>query len=367
MIKVLFFIESLSGGGAEKVLRNLVNNMDQGRFDITVATAYPVDAKQLLAPGIRYKSMFPAENRINRLRYRLESAAGLAYALHLKGNYDVEVAYLECGATKIIAGSTNKKAKKIAWVHCDLERAFGTDGSFAAKCAPWYAKYDRVACVSQRVRESFVSMFGDVPQADVVYNVVDSEEILQKAQEPLPAGIEKRKKTVLLVGRLTAQKNLLRMLKAHEKALQDGLDHDLWILGEGEDRGMVEQFVSEHGLGDSVALFGFQQNPYAFMREADIMACSSDYEGFSTFVTEALILGKPIVTTDVSGMRELLGDSEYGLITENDDEDFCRGLVEMVNRNDDLLLAMAQCARERGKSFEMDALLEKTQGYLESL
>lgn len=360
-------MDNLTEGGAEKVLRNLVNNMDQSRFDITVATAYPVDAKQLLAPGIRYKSMFPAENRINRLRYRLESAAGLAYALHLKGNYDVEVAYLECGATKIIAGSTNKKAKKIAWVHCDLERAFGTDGSFAAKCAPWYAKYDRVACVSRRVKESFVSMFGDVPQADVVYNVVDSDEILHKAQEPLPAGVEKRKKTVLLVGRLSAPKNILRILKAHRKILNAGIEHDLWIVGEGEERAKIETFIAENDLQNSVTLFGFQQNPYAFMREADIMACSSDYEGFSTFVTEALVLGKPVVTTDVSGMRELLGDSEYGLITENDDEDFCRGLVEMVNRDDDLLLAMAQCARERGRSFEMDALLEKTQGYLESL
>lgn len=367
MIKVLFFIESLSGGGAEKVLRNLVNNMDQGRFDITVATVYPVDAEHLLVPGIRYKSMFPADNRVNRLRYRLEAAAGLSYALHLKDDYDVECAYLECGTTKIIAGSTNKKAKKIAWVHCDLERAFGTDGSFAAKCAPWYAKYDRVACVSQRVKESYVSMFGDTPKAEVVYNSVDSDEILQKAQEPLPAGVEKRKKTVLLVGRLSSPKNILRMLKAHQKTLADGIDHDLWIVGEGEERAKIEAFIAENGLQDSVTLFGFQNNPYAFMREADIMACSSDYEGFSTFVTEALILGKPIVTTDVSGMRELLGDSEFGLITAAEDEAFCEGLKSVLQKEDAELRQMHIAASQRGKTFETSVLVKQTELFLEGL
>ena len=75
---------------------------------------------------------------------------------------------------------------------------------------------------------------------------------------------------------------------------------------------------------------GFRDNPYCLMGTADLLVCSSVFEGFSTFITEGLILGKPIVTTDVSGMRELLGDSEYGLITANDDEAFYEGVKRML-------------------------------------
>lgn len=79
VINILFFIESLSGGGAEKVLRNLVNAMDQTKFCITVQTLYPDDAGKYLAPGIRYRYCYPAKNRINELRMRAEAAAGLTY------------------------------------------------------------------------------------------------------------------------------------------------------------------------------------------------------------------------------------------------------------------------------------------------
>ena len=123
MIKILFFIEELEAGGAEKVLRDLVNHMDQTKFDITVQTVWPCDASKYLVSGIRYKSTYSAKNRINRLRYRFEAEVGILYHLHIKDDYDIECAYLEMGPTKVIASSTNKKAKKLAWVHCDLTKA----------------------------------------------------------------------------------------------------------------------------------------------------------------------------------------------------------------------------------------------------
>ena len=143
MIKILFFIEELVGGGAEKVLQNLANNMDQSQFDITVQSVWPYQGEKVLAPGIRYKSLYPVKNRITAHIYRLEAAAGLAYRLHMKDNYDIECAFLEHGPTKILASSTNKKARKYAWVHCDLSRALAgyvhnSYEAFAAKTYKWW-------------------------------------------------------------------------------------------------------------------------------------------------------------------------------------------------------------------------------------
>lgn len=366
MIKILFFIETLKAGGAEKVMIDLVNHMDQSKFAVTVQTVWPCDASRYLVPGIRYKSMYAAENRINHLRYRVEAEKSLAYRLHIRDDYDIECAYLEMGPTKIMAASTNKEAKKLAWVHCDLTRAVSDPQAYAAKTAPWYAKFDRVVCVSRSVKERFDELFQNRFDSTVLYNVIDDGAIRQKALLPLPDDAEKRRFTVLSVGRFSPEKRFVRLLQAHKRLLDEGLAHDLWILGDGPERPMLEQYVADNGLQASVRMPGFIENPYPFMREADLLACSSIYEGYSTFMTEGIILGKPVVTTDVSGMRELLGDSEYGLIVEDDDEAFYRGLKRMLTDAD----CRAQYAKEavlRSEDFSAHVLTETAEHFFEEL
>ncbi len=366
MIKILFLIEALTGGGAEKVLRDLVNHMDQTKFDITVQTVWPSDAEKYLVPGIRYKSMYPDRNEYHRLRYRAEAECGLAYRLHIKDDYDIECAYLEMGPTKVLSASCNSKAKKLAWVHCDLSKAVGDPKAFAVKTAPWYAKYNQVVCVAQSVKEQFDRLFQNRFDSTVLYNVIDDGTIREKSLQQLPAGAEKRRCTVLSVGRFSPPKNYMRLLKSHKRLLHEGLMHDLWILGDGPERPMLERFVAENNLQDSVWMPGFYENPYPFMREADLLACSSIFEGFSTFMTEGVILAKPIVTTDVSGMRELLGDSEYGLIVENDDEAFYRGIKHMLT-DPELRADYARRTVTRGRDFSTERLTRETEAFLMNL
>lgn len=364
MIKILFFIENLTGGGAEKVLRDLVNHMDQTKFDITVQTVWPCDASKYLVPGIRYKSMYPSESKANHLRYRAEAETGLAYRLRVKVDYDIECAYLEMGPTKVMSASTNKKAKKLAWIHCDLTKAVDDPQAFAAKTAAWYAKFDQIVCVSQNVKERFDELFHNRFPTTVLYNVIDDASIRENALLPLPEEMKKRRFTVLSVGRFSPPKNFMRLLRAHKQLLDEGLQHDLWILGDGPERPMLEQYVLENRLQDSVWMPGFLENPYPFMREADLLACTSVYEGYSTFMTEGVILGKPIVTTDVTGMRELLGDSEYGLIVENEDEAFYQGLKRMLT--DSKLREQYRIrAEQRGLQFSSARLAAITEAFFE--
>ncbi len=365
MLKVLFFIETLVGGGAEKVLRDLVNHMDQEKFDITVQTVWPCDATKYLVPGIRYRSMYPSASKINQLRYRAEAECGLAYRLHIKDDYDIECAYLEMGATKVLASSTNRRAVKLAWVHCGLTDAMKDWSSYQAKTAPWYQKYDCIVCVSQSVKESFEKIFPSSFRTEVLYNVVEDDVIRKKAEESIP-GLQKRRATLLAVGRFSPQKNYARLLKSHERLLQEGVAHDLWILGDGEQRAQIEQYIHDHGLTDSVTLFGFQRNPYPYMKAVDLIVCASNFEGYSTVISESTILGKAIVTTECSGMREILGDSEYGLITKNNDEAFYQGLKKMI-MDPDLQQVYAAKAALRGKQFSMQTLIDRSEAFLSSL
>lgn len=366
MLKVLFFIESLGGGGAEKVLIDLVNHMDQSKFDITVQTLWPSDNRNKLAKGVHYRSIYSKQNRWNNSCMRLESALGWTYQLHMKDKYDIEVAYLECGTTKILSASTNRRAAKIAWVHCDLSIKMGDVlDSFVQKAAPQYRKYDRIACVSQDVLNTYQNLFGPVPPAVVVHNTVDDKLIQEMAAQALPADAIKRKTTLVTLGRLTHEKAYDRLLRVHKRLQQEGFDYDLWILGEGEDRPTLEQYIEKNDLADSVRLFGFRDNPYPFVNAADLLVCSSRYEGFSTFVTEGLILGKPIVTTDCAGMRELLGDSEFGLITENSEDGLYVGLKQILS-SPAQYRTLAEASGKRGADFTSASLVKITESFLES-
>lgn len=364
MIKILFFIETLKEGGAEKVLCNLVNNMDQTKYAVTVQTVWPCDASRYLVSGIRYKSMYSSNSKANQLRYRAEAEAGLAYRLHIKDDYDIECAYLEMGPTKVMAASTNKKAKKLAWVHCDLKKKMGDTQAFVKKTADWYHRFDKVICVSEDVRKSFVGLFGNGPEPVVLYNTINDQEILEKSALPCP--VQKRKLTALAIGRLTEQKGFDRLLEAHHRLQQNGLNYDLWILGEGPDQEAMEEMINAYGMQDSVKLLGFSDNPYTFLRECDLYVCSSRYEGMSTTVIESLILGKPIVTTDCTGMRELLGDSEYGLIVGNDAAALCSGMRKML-QDAQLLRHYAEKASERGAAFSAATLTNQTETFFEAI
>ena len=330
-IKILFYIDTLVGGGAEKVLRTLVNSMDQSKFDITVQTTFREDTENLLNKGIKYNYCYSKKNPLSNIIFRAEAALNLVYPFHIKGNYDIEVAYLECASTKIMAGSTNKKSKKLAWVHCDLRKITDDPKGFAEKCKPWYDKFNKVICVSESVREGFVELFGNTTESEIIHNTVDDTEIIQKAACVLPNNIKKRKLTLLSIGRLSTPKNYPRLLKTVKVLFDEGFDFDLWILGEGELRKEIEKLIEEYNIKERVNLLGFYDNPYPFIKNADLAVCSSDYEGLSTFITESLILGKPIVTTNCGGMDELLGNNDYGIVTDNDDTAFLEGLRNVLS------------------------------------
>ncbi len=367
MIKILFFIDTLTGGGAEKVLRTLVNNMDQSKFDITVHTVEGEDPTNHLAPGIRYRAINRCKTawgkKLFSYWYRLCAQLKWLYPLYIRDDYDIEVAYLECGPTKIIAGSTNQQAKKIAWVHCDLQKRPELAAQ-AEKLKRYYQRYDKIVCVAESVRESYVQLMGNTPEAVVLYNVNDETDILTKAQkervrkENLP--------TFVCVGRLSYEKGVDRLLDASANLRTEGYEFRLWIVGDGDQRAALQKKTEQNGLENTVHFWGFQENPYPYMQAADCVICPSRYEGFSTVVTEALILGKPVVTTPCSGMRELLGESEYGLITDDSVQGLCEGMKQFL-ANSEHRERYAEAALKRGTAFSRKNAVEKTEHFFSEL
>ncbi len=363
MIRILFFIENLSAGGAEKVLQNLVNNMDKEKFDITVQTVWRENPEGLLNENVKYKYIYPTYSKFNNYKYRISALLKTIYPLHIKDVYDIEVAYLECGATKVISTSTNKKAKKIAWVHCDLSKKISNIDEFKAKSIAWYKKFDTVVCVSKDVEKSFKSIYGSEFNTQVLYNVIDDCSIREKSNEAIDDyTFDENIPTIVSVGRLSAEKRFDRLIEAHKALLNEGILNKLLIIGEGDERKNLEQLIKTLDIQKTVTLSGFKNNPYPYIKNAELLVCSSDYEGFSSFVAEGLILGKAIVTTKCNGMEELLGISEYGIITECDTKALSEGIKNLLV-DKSLKEEYEMNASERGECFSIESSVKETEHF----
>lgn len=333
MKKVLFLINTLNGGGAEKVLVDTVNNLDHTKYDITVQTVFDEGVyKAKLSKIINYKTIILSKNKlIKRILSRVlftSLVIHLTYRFFIEKQYDYEIAFLEGLPTKIISKSTSKKAKKYAWVHTDLNsfpdsyKAYGTE----AKEEEAYRSFDKIFCVSDAVRNEFLKKY-KIPEQRVktLYNVIDDTQILKKSHENtvLTTTI---KPLFVTVGRLVTQKGYERLLRVHHRLINEGYEHALMIIGSGELHDTLADYIKENNLTKSAFLMGFQSNPHKYVSTADMFICSSIAEGYSMVVSEAVICGTPVLSTDVAGIREPIENPRYSVVVENSEQALYEGI-----------------------------------------
>ena len=146
--------------------------------------------------------------------------------------------------------------------------------------------------------------------ADDVRDEVERRETLSTVLPPLP-GV----RTFVTAGRLSAEKNHARMIKAFGRVHQENPNVRLVILGRGPLREKLGQLVEELGLTSAVTLAGHQSNPHAIVANGDCFVLSSDYEGQPMVLLEAMVLGRPVVTTAFGSVRGALPEG-YGLVVE---------------------------------------------------
>ena len=168
------------------------------------------------------------------------------------------------------------------------------------------------------------------------------------------------------VGKIVPNKGFDRMIKIQKKLLAEGYQTKLLILGTGNQRTELEKWCKENGIFDTVQFLGYQTNPYKYVSKCDLFVCASHEEGFSTAATEALIVGTPVCTVEVSGMKEMLGNNEYGLITENNEEALYQGIKALLDQPE-LLQHYKEQAIIRGKTFSTKNTVHAVESMLEAL
>ena len=369
--KLLFFITSLAGGGAEKVLVNMVNHMDKEKYDITVLTLFDYGVnRKFLSNEIKYRYVFKRLIRGNTLWLKLFSPSFL-YKRMIKENYDIVVSYFQSPTTRIVAGCTNENTKLVQWVHNEFHDRNVIVACYknASECVALQKTFDANVYVANTVKNIYLQIFPEVKSQrnEVLYNIVESDVIRKKATESVAnESLYKNQFTLISVGRMVPQKAFDRLIRIVGKLVEDGFDIKLLLLGSGELEDKHKALTSNLKIDKNVEFLGYQENPYKYVEKADLFVCSSLHEGFSTAVTEALIVGTPVITTMCSGMSELLGDSEYGVIVDNDEGALYDGIRKLLE-NPELLKEMKTKSVERGRLFEISETIGRIESFIDSL
>lgn len=366
--KILFLIHDLGQGGAEKVLVNLVNNMDCTKFDITVVSLFGGGMnEQFLASHIQlkivFKKMIPGNSKLMKLLTPEQ-----LHWICVKGDYDIEVSYLEGPSARIISGCRNKSTKLVSWIHSKTSSIESLADSFRnineAKAS--YKRFDKIVCVSKDILLDFCNISGLKERSLVLYNTVESKKIRELAQKDVDITLSNYI-NIVAMGTLKEVKGYDRLLRIVRRLYENKYMFHLYILGQGPLKGKMEEFIRDNHIEHIVTLLGYQTNPYCYLSRCDLLVCSSYSEGFSTAVTEALILGVPVCTTEVSGMKELLGDSnEYGIITDNAEDALYEGIKFMLDFPQQLK-AYKEKALERGKVFTTESTVKSVETMLLNL
>ncbi|TLS49406.1 glycosyltransferase [Paenibacillus antri] len=367
MKKVLFFIESLGGGGAEKVLSDLVKHLDPAKYDITVGTV--VDGGIYTEAVSSYCKVAPILERPTegdsylrkfwyKVKYKLiyRLPVSWVYKFTVKDTYDVEIGFVEGFATKFVSRSANPRSRKIAWLHCDPINHSYADSYYSDldDQINSYKTFDHIVCVSHNVKDAFEKRMFKSRKVTVCYNPIDSASVVNRSLESGEFRLNTRGSKMLLcsIGRLVPEKGYVQLLEAVRELKNDGLQLELWIIGEGEERGKLEEFIAQHDLEDTVTLMGFDLNPYRLLKMCDVYVCSSKAEGFSMAVAEAMVLGLPVVSTNCAGPSELLGDGEYGYLVDNNSRSLYEGIKTLIT-NEEVRHRFKRKSLERRNIFNM--------------
>lgn len=373
MKNILFFMETVDFGGAETVFTNIIKNINKSKFCIKVVTErdHELFTDEIKA-AVPYDCFIKTERSAVRdfwnkivIKLSLVLSEKNIRKYFIRGNFDVEVAFCEGYSTKIIGNSGKKNCKKIAWVHTDViknpwsEKIFGS-AEEEKKC---YEKFDAIVCVAETMKESFIKKYGMAEKVHVLYNPLDFEIVIKKSAEKTDFKFGDGMKFVL-AGTFIKIKGFDRFVKVCKRLKDDGEHFSALIMGDGEEKENIKKIIAETNLGDTVKILDFQTNPYKYIAHSDVYVCSSYAEGYSTAVSESVSLNVPVITTECSGMREIFGENECGIICENSEDGLYNAMKKVLN-NPSLLKKFSAEEKKRANDFSLKKRMKAIEDFIE--
>lgn len=353
--RVLFIIDSLTCGGAEKSLVSLLPLLNQEKYKLYLWTRSPGGAFASLVPkhvhivnqpeypifdhlkfklgGILYSIMFRWNKFIGKNEHTAETlwkCQGWAIKIP-KGNWDTVVSYQQGMPTYLVANKFNG-CKKIAWVNADIFKA-GYNTKFNNQ---FYQKLDFICPVSDKLHKMMDMRMPEFSEKYITVWDIINPDLTRKLAKESCVNLRKDNGEYIFVttGRLVPPKGYDIAIEAAKILKENGVKFKWYFIGDGPERQKIEHDIKTNELLNHIVLLGLQTNPYKYMEQADVYVQTSKFEGFGMTIAEAKILGKAIVSTNFDVVYNQITHEKNGLIAEMNGKSIADSIYRMITDNE---------------------------------
>ncbi len=341
-IKVLFRLRSLEMGGVPRVVLDLLRHLPKDKFDITLmlnlyqgelVTEIPKDIKLIIVEkGKEQMSSNPLIQKTQlawrRLKLEIyEKYPALLYSLKVKDQYDIEVApsYAEFDW---ILNSPNKASRKIGWFHSDV--GYDKDQKRVLSRIDKMKRFDFMIFGSKQTRQVIDDLYQvSYPKSTVIYNVIKVDEVLAKA-ELFDFSYNTEVPVFSSLGRLHSRKGYHTLMDIHARLLKDGFPHKIAVIGGGNE---MENLINQRkslNVEDSFLLLDTQKNPYPYIKASDYFILPTQSESYPLVIGEIMCMRKPIISTNVGGIPEMIEDNVDGILVSYDEEEIYQAMKSFL-------------------------------------
>lgn len=343
-IKILFRHRSMEMGGVEKVLLSILNNLDQKKFDCTVLLTlnqgelrnqFPSHVKKIaLAKGKEEMSKNFVIQKIQLLKRRIQLKKLLDHPKIiddkiLKEKYDIEVA-MTYNDFPLVLNSTNGNSKKIGWFHSEIQ--IPKLQPLVPMILKSFPKFDSMIYCSQKIKNLMHQYYPhlDYPTEKVIINAIPIVEIKEKTKEKINDFPTSKTPTFISIGRLHSRKGYHKLMDAHSQLIKEGFQHQIIIIGDGEEKRNLLLQREKLGVEKSFFLLGNKMNPFPYVKQSDYFVLSSESEAWPLVLAEALLLQKPTIATDTGDVSTVLEHNKTGLLINYDEKEMYQAMKRFL-------------------------------------
>lgn len=341
-IKVLFRLRSLEMGGVPRVVLDLLRNLPKDKFEFTLMLNLyqgeliqdiPKDINLItIEKGKEQMSSSPIIQKMQlawrRLKLEIyDRFPSLLYAIKVPEQYDIEVSpgYAEFD---MVLNSPNKKSSKIGWFHSDV--GYDKDEDRVMSRIEKMKRFDFMIFGSKQTRQVIEDLYQvTYPKSTVIYNVIKVKEVLKKA-ELFVHNYNTKFPVFSSMGRLHNRKGYHTLMNVHKRLLDDGFLHKIAIVGGGNEMENLINQRKQLGVEDSFILFDTQTNPYPYIKAADYFILPTQSESYPLVIGEVMCMRKPIISTNVGGISEMIEDGIDGILIKYDEDEMYEAMKSFI-------------------------------------
>ena len=352
-MKLLFYISTIRGGGAARVMVNITNGLVEKGYEICFVTNFPADHEYELARSIRRISLEEVESKKNVVSKNLKRIRGLRRVIRSE-QPDVSIAFMGENNFRLILASRGLSTKTIVSVRNDPAREYAGKGQ--KKLANFlFSKADGIVFQTEDARRQFPEKIQK--KSKIIFNQVDEKFFNIKKSDG---------QYILACGRLSKQKNYPMMLRAFSAVLKEYPNEELRIYGEGDLKEELVSLAKKLGINKSVHFMGFSTDMLEVYKNAKLLLMSSDYEGMPNVLLEAMASSVPVISTDCpcGGPRAIVSNGENGYLVQVNDAGAMANSIITLLGDDTIANSFSRNARESADDYRPKRIIQQWEEYI---